>query len=1152
MENIINDKDENLNLFNTMQRYPFNGRSKYLIDKFYLIGYEYNSIHKLLIETKIKDIIKEDSKELNNSDFNDLMGNKKIKKEEFKSITFPDSPPILLNEIASDHKKQMPSFDIILNMIFPNGCKFFYSSEEYKEEEDFINLEQIDNTGRASMSSIKIEMGNDSKTKIKKNRPSSYNVVFSYNPQEGKNSKKSIYGFSFIFYKMQNELKIVDDQKYYFYVPYIFCILSEFPFYNSYYILCNHLYNLIKSKKVEIPLEIIIYNIVNFTLSPINSDIILDLGAFFSPHKYIDKKLEEIKENEELEIEQEEEDKDNKIENNNIINNNNLQNNLVNKTQINENHISNKKLKKLSSKNIKKKEDSKEIKVRLMRATIASSILKSKKDKKIKFGFLSGYPLIQYNLVKVLLNKMTPADVITIFFYTFLEKSVIFFSKNIELLSLTIESYLNLNFPLNDEKYYFYNASISFENYVNGNSLFIGTSFTNTIGINCKYNSNYKNKHVKLAEHLTVDLDKGIINQVEDENENNNEEKDENLFNFFKKIFNNKEMKEKEKGSVLYREVKNIFEKLTFYKELFNKKNQKEKKDEYKKVVNGNYIDYDDYEESSDLWGNDEKKKFTIKYINRDIQESFYILINNLCIYFYQNLTLRTNYNSKKNGKNDDKNELMNIIFNDDAIKEEENKYIQEEKDFLSELRETMKFQSFVYGFIQSYNPIDLYKIPLTFTEEFLSMLTTKSNIYYKNKNFIKFLSLIDSVYEKNRKKKVNIEFSQFVNEYFKKYKKILDREIYDIHDEDKLFIITKEKNNPNIDIEGFFYLSYELNNNIIFQYKYLIDNLDKKEYISLLNKQNYINENKIETIMLGDIENSIENYLMKIGILSSNDICCSNIIILFILSMKRISEKFDCQIFLSSLFKQCKIFRKYFTMIIEIIYILMKKSLENKKYEDAETYLMSYYPFINSLRSLGLVPNENLINIIKKFNQITIDDIKDESTKNIINEEKDLKDMKKDNEIDDKQINFEDNYIYLCKNFTYDKFINEINALIYINKPKKETPYSKSILLQNQKGKEFKPKIKFNNRIVNYEFDIISQKDIFEKLSEEYNNYVKGNLIDTFLNAEVIFPLCLNIILYFRNMGDFEGKDEVNFVLKEILILYLNFYQERKNNTKK
>ena len=69
----------------------------------------------------------------------------------------------------------------------------------------------------------------------------------------------------------------------------------------------------------------------------------------------------------------------------------------------------------------------------------------------------------------------------------------------------------------------------------------------------------------------------------------------------------------------------------------------------------------------------------------------------------------------------------MNVIFREDYKDEDEKVYIDEEIFFLDEIRDTMKYESFVYCFIQSYSPIDLYKIPLTFTEEFLSIMTRKS-----------------------------------------------------------------------------------------------------------------------------------------------------------------------------------------------------------------------------------------------------------------------------------------------------------------------------------------------------------------------------------------------------------------------------------------
>ena len=76
---------------------------------------------------------------------------------------------------------------------------------------------------------------------------------------------------------------------------------------------------------------------------------------------------------------------------------------------------------------------------------------------------------------------------------------------------------------------------------------------------------------------------------------------------------------------------------------------------------NNNFIDYDD------------RGQNCIKNKNRNIQEGFYRLINNICLYFYQNLSLKSDddkedlnkiiINRKNKGLSTD---TMNIIFNKD------------------------------------------------------------------------------------------------------------------------------------------------------------------------------------------------------------------------------------------------------------------------------------------------------------------------------------------------------------------------------------------------------------------------------------------------------------------------------------------------------
>ena len=117
------EKDENkeLNISKLIRRYPFNGRSNYLIDKFFIIGYNIQTIKKLLFDENDDNLSNILPKKLNDDDKNKSSINIQafILKEE----------PVLLNEIASDYGKDCLDFDIIKQMILPNKL-ILYSSEE--------------------------------------------------------------------------------------------------------------------------------------------------------------------------------------------------------------------------------------------------------------------------------------------------------------------------------------------------------------------------------------------------------------------------------------------------------------------------------------------------------------------------------------------------------------------------------------------------------------------------------------------------------------------------------------------------------------------------------------------------------------------------------------------------------------------------------------------------------------------------------------------------------------------------------------------------------------------------------------------------------------------------------------------------------------
>ena len=1045
-------------------KYPFNGRSKYLIDKFCIIGFDPFTVQRLYEESSLH-------KEI------ETIPNLLEKKSNVNSIYINESSPMLLSEISSDYTKEIISYDIIKDLIFPKGCEFFY----YVDVKEYDENNSRDSYKRHSKTTSSIEnIGNINKFNFNKRKtPDSYNVIFSNNPQIENNSKKSINCFAYVFYK-KHEFNIKDNKILNFYVPFTFCIVSEFPFYNSFYLLCSQLHELTR-KQIDVPLEVILYNIVNFAPSPFNNDIIINLDIFLNysnpgSNRTSEKNEENINTSINEKVNKQKQPAQRKI--------NNYNNNKKKRESIG-----------LDENNI---------------------FLKGwNKFQNIRFELLSGYPLIQYNLLKVLLHKMSPEDVITIFFYIFLERNVIFFSNDIELLSLTINSYINLNFPLNDEKYYFNNVSISFEDFISGNSNFAGTAFTSVLGINSEYKSDYLSDNVKLGQHLTVDLDNGVIKMIDQDDcsDNEDEKDDENIFKLFKKIFTNKVFKDNIKETTLYIEVKNIHDLLCDLKKKITDKN-----DKHKIISESKFIDYDD-------------EKELIKECNKNIQEAFYSLVNNLCTYFYQNLFLKTPENFKE------KMEPMDIVFNDNFM--EEGGYINEEVSFLKELRQTMKFQSFTFGFIKSYNPIDLYKIPLSFTEEFLSVLSSKSDIYNENKNKFKFLPLIDSIYKKKKKIEYKIDFTQFYEQYTKNYKNIFDMDLIRISSDEGIKVSKKDTEDGITTVTSIQYINLELENSLIFRYKNLIDNIEPNEDNIILNYIKSINTNNIENINTNFIEDTLERYLITMNIITVNDICLINIIILYIINIKNLKLKYDNHIFLTSLFDQSKIFRKYYTMLLEVIYYLLIESIKTKNYEDVENYTMIYYLYINSLRNHRLIPNENLFKIIQKFDLIEIPDI------NKINETKNENNKEFKNVDNDDDIYL--NYIYISKNFTPKRTISEEDILKYYNNLL--TDGIRAELNEANTKKVFNPRIKINHEKTQFEHNIMPQTEIFGNMKNIYYRYIMNGLDTKSLNIHNLIEICSNIIIYFKYMDDFNEKEEINSILYDIYNSYIDIYLKEKKS---
>ena len=1163
------------NISKIIERYPFNGRSNYLIDKFYIIGYNIQTLLKILYE------VSDDTLS------NNIILDKKQNDEEKNKSSLNLQPfhlnevPILLNEITSDFNKDI-DFEKIKEMMLPNNLTLYYSEEDItsylninyeKENDEFIGYEEDDYFDN--------ELLKDN------------SMVFSSNPQIENKSKKSINGFEYIFYKKLKKKLYMTKKIISFYIPIIFSIVSEFPYYNSFCELCRQIKNLYSYPKIEVPIEIMLYNIINNTPSPINSDVILSIKPFnFIIDEKNKKKISIIPERKNEDDEQiinidddisdngdilRKKTSDNFLKNDdkilNIIENMNKKRNPLKKFSKKHSQIITTDTINLINKNIKEKEKKSGLsplpsrrndmmnpdtmkKSRKSNCNVDISQLLNKGKKKyknkngnkifsnyntdeifpkIKFELLNGYPLIQYNLAKVLFHTLSPADVIDIFFYSFLEKDIIFFSKNLQYLSLTINSYLNLNFPLNDEKYYFNNVTVSYDNYINNNSTFVGATFTTILGINDQYQPKYINSSNKLKEHLVVDLDKGEIHKVEDKNDKINSKKNKELFSLIKKICNKKEQKTDKKQTIIGREVFILNKKLNDIYSLLNgsSENETEKNNEqFNLFKKGDFLDYDDGKDNY------------IKKINIEIQDSFYRLLNNLCLYFYQNLSIKTEDDDlskksqeKKDINNKKENNEMNVIFRDDYKDEEDEEkvYTKEELYFLDELRQTMKYESFVYCFVQSYSPIDLYKIPLTFTEEFLSIISRKSSILEKN---INFFNIIDQLYENKQRQIIEVDFKSFFNAYYKLYKNFFDREINDLNEENitnKDLIKMKYILDKNEDRKFLKYKDYELDNNILMNYLNIINSLDEKEYNKMFYLSDTIKNNNPKNILVIDVENLIENYSIETQLLSRSDLCCSNIILLFSISLNFLDSNIDYQSFLGILFQEFIVFRKYYSYIMNMIYLLFTNCISQQNYSRAHFYLLCYYICVNSIRNLKLVPNESLMNIMKKFYEIDLKKFHDKLIQHQNNIE-----IKNQNQIIEnnseiiKREELTRKNIFTCYNFTSKRLVNEVEIIDRINQAINN---ESSIMVEEE---NIQPKLRYNNSTFKVESYFYSQMSMLTQLINAYNKYII-DLNEEHISYKLLVDSCLNILVYMRNCTKFKDKDEIKDFVEIIFFLFLN-----------
>ena len=217
-------------------KYPFNGQAKNLIDKFLIFAYD------------------QKTKEYTINNFLDYSIRKTIDTR-YCSCNFQERPNIV-NEICNDYHKDLLDNELISELIFPNIPKMYYLPKID------ANLKKVENDDILTQT---------------------YQIIFSINPQDNENSKKSYNGLGYTFYlNQEHKDQKTGEVKGYMFYPITYCILSEFPYFMKFTKICKNIKNQLGKETDEIPIDIILYNTVKYLPSPIKSGIILNFGATYN------------------------------------------------------------------------------------------------------------------------------------------------------------------------------------------------------------------------------------------------------------------------------------------------------------------------------------------------------------------------------------------------------------------------------------------------------------------------------------------------------------------------------------------------------------------------------------------------------------------------------------------------------------------------------------------------------------------------------------------------------------------------------------------------------------------------------------------------------------------------------------------------------
>ena len=211
-----------------IKKYPYLGYSSNLMEYFSIIGYEVNFLQKLV------SLYKENPSNIITSTNNQALTKMK------NSIS-----PTILSSITSKIDFGIIDNELIISQLYPENPKI-----------------------------ILVE--------VNQPEPSKSSVIYSF-CFDSKDSTQKVF-YTCYGYKFYEKFTLPNTSESY-YIPKAFCIISQYPFFNNFYLICKSLHQSFNSNNNQVPLEVLIYNIVNFIPSPINYNLELNLFSHLKDKK---------------------------------------------------------------------------------------------------------------------------------------------------------------------------------------------------------------------------------------------------------------------------------------------------------------------------------------------------------------------------------------------------------------------------------------------------------------------------------------------------------------------------------------------------------------------------------------------------------------------------------------------------------------------------------------------------------------------------------------------------------------------------------------------------------------------------------------------------------------------------------------------------